>query len=99
MDGDRPGRGDAGAFRQDSSFASTPALAQISISKLSILKLFDRLNTQADPRTGKRTALPYTRQVKPFNFMLIAFPDTGDITTGGEAYWDRDKAGWPCSRS
>lgn len=73
-------------------FASTPALAQISISKPSVLKLFDRLNTQADPRTGKRTALPYTRQVKPFNFMLIAFPDTGDITTGGEAYWGQDRA-------
>ncbi len=30
----------------------------------------------------------YLEQVKPFNFMLVAFPDTGDITTGGEAYWE-----------
>ncbi len=73
-------------------FANTPALAQISISKPSVLKLFDSLNTRADSGTGKRTALPYARQVKPFNFMLIAFPDTGDITTGGEAYWDQDRA-------
>jgi hypothetical protein len=73
-------------------FANTPALAQISISKPSVLKLFDRLNTRVDSGTGKRTALPYTRQVKPFNFMLIAFPDTGDITTGGEAYWEQNNA-------
>jgi len=72
-------------------FADTPALAQFSISRPSILKLFDRLNTRVDPATGKRVALPHTRQVKPFNFMLVAFADTGDITTGGEAYWDQDE--------
>jgi len=72
-------------------FADTPALAQIAISKPSMLRLFDRVNTRVDPEMGKRVALPYTRQVKPFNFMLVAFPDTGDITTGGEAYWDQEE--------
>lgn len=33
-------------------------------------------------------ARPHFQQIKPFNFMLAAFPGTGDITTGGEAYWN-----------
>ncbi len=72
------------------AFADLPALGRFPITKPSILKRFEHLNTVIDPKTKKRVARPHSQQIKPFNFMLVAFPDTGDITKGGEAYWDID---------
>lgn len=71
----------------DLPFADLPALGRFPITKPSILAQFAHLNTRFHGEAGKRVPLPYAQQVKPFNFMLVAFPDTGDITTGGEAYW------------
>jgi hypothetical protein len=76
------------ALTEELGFANLPAVARFPITKPSILSRFDHLNTRKEPGTRKRVALPYVQQVKPFNFMLVAFPDTGDITTGGEAYWE-----------
>jgi hypothetical protein len=69
-------------------FADFPALGRFPITKPSILKRFDHINTRVDATTKERIARPYTQQIKPFNFMLAAFPHTGDITTGGEAFWE-----------
>ncbi len=69
-------------------FADLAAVGRFPITKPAIWKLFDHLNTQIDPGKKRRVQRPYLEQVKPFNFMLAAFPDTGDITTGGEAYWE-----------
>lgn len=81
-------------------FADLPAVGRFPITKPSVLKRFDHLNTRIDPRTKKRVPRPHTQQIKPFNFMLAAFPDTGDITTGGEAYWnDSEDFDGPPNRS
>ncbi len=72
------------------SFANLPAVAQFPVTKPSLLTRFEHLNTTPGPK-GKRVPRPLAQQVKPFNFMLVAFPDTGDITTGGEAYWDESE--------
>ncbi len=69
------------------SFANLPAVGKFPITKASILKQFGHVNTRRVPGAKKRVPLQYTRQVKPFSFMLVAYPDTGDITVGGEAYW------------
>jgi hypothetical protein len=69
------------------SFADLPALGRFPITKPSVLKRFDHINTRIDATTKKRMARPYTQQIKPFNFMLAAFPHTEDITTGGEVFW------------
>jgi hypothetical protein len=71
------------------SFADLPALGRFPITKPSVLKRFDRINTRDNAKAKKRIARPYTQQIKPFNFMLAAFPNTEDITTGGEAFWER----------
>jgi len=73
-------------------FADLPAVGKFPITKPSILRQFDHINTKRVPGAPKRVPLPYPMQVKPFSFMLVAYPDTGDITTGGEAYWP-DAAG------
>jgi len=59
-------------------FADLPALGRFPITKPSLLDLFG-------PR-GKTNESSLGLQVRPFNFMLVAFPDTGNIATGGEAY-------------
>jgi hypothetical protein len=69
-------------------FADFPALGRFPITKPSILKRFDHVNSRVDATTKRRISRPYTQQIKPFNFMLVAFPHTGDITTGGEAFWE-----------
>lgn len=61
-------------------FAGLPAVGRFPISKPSLLKLFDR------PAGKNRKLGPSRLEVRPFNFMLVAFPDTGNIATGGEAY-------------
>jgi hypothetical protein len=70
------------------NFADLPALGRFPITKPSVLKRFGNINTCIDAKTKKRVARPYAQQIKPFNFMLAAFPHTEDITTGGEAYWN-----------
>ncbi|HLY23525.1 MAG TPA: hypothetical protein VKT83_13760 [bacterium] len=72
---------------QSLSFADLPALGVLPISNAHVWERFDRINTKYDPRAKKRVGRPSTQQVKPFNFMLVAYPATGDVTTGGEAYW------------
>ncbi len=73
-------------------FADLPALGRFPITRPSILSRFTQFNTRYDSKMKKRVRLPYDHQVKPFNFMLVAYPDTGDIATGGETYWeDRPK--------
>ncbi len=83
-------------------FADLPAVGKFPITKPYVWARFDRLNTRIDPSTGRRVQRPYLEQIKPLNFMLVAFPDTGDITTGGEAYWDDrvelDGASWRYAR-
>lgn len=71
----------------DLGFADRPAVGRAPITKPSILALFRRVKP---PRAGAAALPPHTRQVKPFNFLLVAYPETGDITTGGEAYWPED---------
>jgi hypothetical protein len=72
---------------QDLRFADRPAIGRAPITKPSILALFSRVR---GPKADASGLPPHTRQVKPFNFMLVAYPETGDITTGGEAYWPED---------
>lgn len=69
---------------RDLHFADKPAVGRAPITKPSILALFSRVK-KAETRAGALP--PYTKKVKPFNFLLVAYPETGDITTGGEAYW------------
>ncbi len=87
-------RGEGKGLGAGLTFVDLPALGRFPITKPSILKRFTYLNTGIDPKSKKRVQRPYSRQVKPFNFMLVAFPDTGDVTTGGEAYWN-DREGPP----
>lgn len=69
---------------RDLHFADRPAVGRAPITKPSILALFSRVKK---PQTRGAALPPYTQKVKPFNFLLVAYPETGDITTGGEAYW------------
>jgi hypothetical protein len=85
-------RGEIEELGDGLAFADLPAVGVFPIMKPETWKRFDRLNTRTDPQTKRRVQRSYLEQVKPFNFMLVAFPNTGDITTGGEAYWD-DSAG------
>lgn len=68
-------------------FSDLPALGKFPITRPTILRRFGRVGATAEPAVGK-TPSPQTAKVRPFNFMLVAFPDTGDVTTGGEAYWE-----------
>lgn len=78
------------------SFSHVPALGRFPITRPAILQRFGRVSATAEPSVGK-TPSPRTAKVRPFNFMLVAFPDTGDLTTGGEAYWEEGnrKTGLP----
>lgn len=69
------------------SFANLPALGKFPITRPRILNRFGHFGATTKLAEGK-TRLPHTAKVRPFNFMLVAFPDTGDVTTGGEAYWE-----------
>lgn len=83
----RGARGQA-ELAHDLHFRDRPAVGRAPIAKPSILALFKRVKA---PNVNPSLP-PHTRQVKPFNFLLVAYPDTGDITTGGEAYWpDEDR--------
>jgi len=81
-------RGEIEELGDGMPFTDLPAVGKFPITKPEIWKRFDHLNTRIDPQTKRRVQRSYLEQVKPFNFMLVAFPDTGDITTGGEAYWE-----------
>lgn len=72
---------------RDLPFVARPAVGRAPITEPSILALFRRVKA---PQAGAAALPPHTRQVKPFNFLLAAYPETGDITTGGEAYWPED---------
>jgi len=72
---------------QSLPFADLPALGKLPISKADVWQRFARINTRYDLKTTQRIERSWMQQVKPFNFMLVASPATGDLTTGGEAYW------------
>jgi hypothetical protein len=78
---------DGGHPADNVAFADLPAVGKFPITKPSTLEHFGHINTKRVPGTRKRVWRPYPEQVKPFSFMLVAFPDSGDITTGGEVYW------------
>jgi hypothetical protein len=73
-------------------FSRLPALGRFPIARPVILQ---RFGPAAIARVKQRRSpgRPVRRlHVRPFNFMLVAFPDTGDVTTGGETYWENQGA-------
>lgn len=63
-------------------WSDLPALGRFSVSQPSVYRLAEGWNTIR--RGGKRVLKPFAEQVKPTNFLLVAYLDTG--TLGREAY-------------
>ena len=64
-------------------WSDLPALGRFSITQPSLYRLAQDWNT-ATRRGSKRVFKPFANQVKPTNFLLVAYLDTG--TLGREAY-------------
>ncbi len=81
-------------------FANLPALGKFPIMRQIVLERFGNIRASLGRAATSQARPPHTLQVRPFNFLLAAFPDAGDITTGGEAYWEdqQPRGRWPLSR-
>lgn len=64
------------------SWSDLPALGRFSVSQPALLKLARGWNTIRHGR--KRMLKPFAEQIKPTNFLLVAYLDTGTLTR--EAY-------------
>jgi hypothetical protein len=69
-------------------FSHLPALGRFPIARPSVLQRFGQPVAGLGGRKSPGSVHP---EIRPFNFMLAAFPHTGDITTGGEAYWEHQR--------
>lgn len=68
-------------------FANLPALGKFPIMRPIVLERLGKIRTRRGRGATMEVRLQHTLVVRPFNFLLAAYPDTGDITSGGEAYW------------